>query len=130
MALANATRRANSPPQSEQRFAVARIDVLAVKSDRASQRCQHAADQPQQRRLAAPGAAHDRDDLAPRKRHRHVVQNDATSVVSKRHVVDLNERVVIHLGIVGRARVRLHSPAGQRRIVARQQARFCASALT
>ena len=44
----------NSPPQSEQRFAVARIDVLAVKSDRASQRCQHAADQPQQRRLPHP----------------------------------------------------------------------------
>ncbi len=83
--------------------------MLAVEHDVAFKRRQHAADQSQQRRFAAARAAHDRDDLAARKRHGHVVQHDATAVVAKRYVIDLNERVVSHLLIVRRARMRLRA---------------------
>ena len=48
------------------------------------------ADQPQDRRLAASRAAHDRDELAPRNRHIDSAQHRPPAVVTKRHVGQLH----------------------------------------
>ena len=59
-------------------------------STRARLRAQLAADQAQDRRLAAAGAAHDRDDLAARDRHVDARQDRPAAVVAERHVGELD----------------------------------------
>ena len=85
----------NSTPmrrrRAEELVAVARIDHLAVEGDRARVGGMHAADQAQQRGLAAARAAQDGRDLAALEAQRDVVEDGAAGVVPERDVVDLDQ---------------------------------------
>jgi hypothetical protein len=59
---------AHAPAHAEHALAVARLDRLAVEADLAAAGLVAAADQAQQRRLAAAGAAEDGSDLPRAKR--------------------------------------------------------------
>src|SRR5690349_8291830 len=69
-----------------------------------------AADQPQQRRLAAARAAEDGGDLAAAERQGDVVEDRAPGVVAEDDVVDLDQRVAA--GEVGRGRRKLGHQRG------------------
>jgi len=87
-----------------QPLAVARIDLLAVEQHAPRAGAMGAADQAQQGRLAAAGAAENGRDLAARELQRHVVQDRSTRVVAERDVVDLDEGIGVQAGIGPRRR--------------------------
>src|SRR5690606_41378529 len=76
-------------------FGIAELsEILTVEDDAAMIRRIQPRDQIEQRRLAAPGVAHDRDVLARAKHERNAVQDAARrrDAVSLRHGTELAER--------------------------------------
>ncbi len=90
---------AEPAPKREQLLGVARVDHLAVDADRAAVDRIDAADQAQQRRLAAARAAEDGGDLAAAEAERDVVQDRPAGVVAEDDVLDLDEQVGV--GVAG-----------------------------
>jgi hypothetical protein len=84
---------AHAPAQAQHQRAVARVDKFTVEDHAARVGRRHAADQAQQRRLAATRAAEDRRDLAAHEAQRNVTQDRAAGVVAEGDMVDLDEGV-------------------------------------
>ena len=79
--------------QREQLLGVVRVDDLALDADRPLIGRVDAADQAQQRRLAAARAAEDGGDLAAAEGERDVVEDGPARVVAEDDVIDLDEQV-------------------------------------
>jgi hypothetical protein len=91
---------AHPPPQCVQFLVVQMRHRLPVDQHLAAARSQLAADQPQQRRLAATGTTHDGDDLAARDLQADAVE-DRAILVGKIKAADLDEIFGRHAGIRG-----------------------------
>ena len=105
-----------------QRLAVEIGHRFAADQHAAGLRLQLPADEAQDRRLAAAGAAHDRHDAAARNRHRDAGEH-RPPVVGERHVGELDGVLGSRGGRHGRRRGRVGH-----RIDARQEERHCSPA--